>query len=217
LIDVENNDLKLRPGMTANATIISAEQDNVLTVPNAAFRFKPTDGAVASSSPSGSASGRHHGGAGKGDGSGGGGGNGSGSETPATAGSGTGGGGGGGGHHGNGDGGIRADGGTAAKISAAAGDAGVEFSTKAVLAAATRKTIYVDVDNVEKPVSVVVGLTDGSFTEIIHGDLKEGDLVITDTSDTGTTAPTQAAPTGQSPLTGGGRGGPGGGGGHGGH
>ncbi len=216
LIDVDNNDLKLRPGMTANATIISAEQDNVLTVPNAAFRFHPPDGAVSSASASASGSERRRGGAGRGDGSGGGGGNGSGNGAPTT-GSENGAGGGGSGHHG--DGGIRPDGGTAARIAAAAGDAGVEFSTKAVLAAASRRTIYVVVDNVAKPVSVVVGLTDGSFTEIIHGDLKEGDLVATDIAETGTSASTQAPPTGQSPLTGGGRGGglPGGGRGGGGH
>lgn len=42
VIDVSNPDLKLRPGMTANITIPVARRDNVLTVPNAALRFKPT-------------------------------------------------------------------------------------------------------------------------------------------------------------------------------
>ena len=206
LIDVSNDDLKLRPGMTANATIISAEQDNVLTVPNAAFRFRPPAGTESSASPATSGSGGHrHGG--RGDGSGGGNG------TPGAAASdssGGAGGGSGGGYHAW-DGGIRPDGGIARSISEAAGNAGVEFSTKAVLAAATRKTIYVVVDNVAKPVTVIVGLSDGTYTEIIRGDVKEGDLVATDMADTNA-APTQAAPTGQSPLTGGGRG-PGGGGG----
>ena len=41
VIDVANPDLKLRPGMTANITFISAEKDNVLRVPNAAMRFRP--------------------------------------------------------------------------------------------------------------------------------------------------------------------------------
>jgi HlyD family secretion protein len=41
VIDVENPDLKLRPGMTANVTFVSAERDNVLRVPNAALRFRP--------------------------------------------------------------------------------------------------------------------------------------------------------------------------------
>jgi HlyD family secretion protein len=41
VIDVTNTDLKLRPGMTANITVPVARRDNVLTVPNAALRFKP--------------------------------------------------------------------------------------------------------------------------------------------------------------------------------
>lgn len=41
VIDVTNADLKLRPGMTANITVPVARRDNVLTVPNAALRFKP--------------------------------------------------------------------------------------------------------------------------------------------------------------------------------
>ncbi len=41
VIEVSNPQLKLRPGMTANITIPVARRDNVLTVPNAALRFKP--------------------------------------------------------------------------------------------------------------------------------------------------------------------------------
>ncbi|HWP41715.1 MAG TPA: efflux RND transporter periplasmic adaptor subunit, partial [Blastocatellia bacterium] len=41
VIDVSNPELKLRPGMTANITIPVARRDNVLTVPNAALRFRP--------------------------------------------------------------------------------------------------------------------------------------------------------------------------------
>ncbi len=39
--DVENPSLVLRPGMTANVTIIVDDVQNVLKVPNAALRFKP--------------------------------------------------------------------------------------------------------------------------------------------------------------------------------
>jgi HlyD family secretion protein len=42
VIEVANPELKLRPGMTANITIPVARSENVLTVPNAALRFKPT-------------------------------------------------------------------------------------------------------------------------------------------------------------------------------
>ena len=41
VIDVPNPDLKLRPGMTANITIPVARVENVMTVPNAALRFRP--------------------------------------------------------------------------------------------------------------------------------------------------------------------------------
>ncbi|MBM4396310.1 MAG: efflux RND transporter periplasmic adaptor subunit [Deltaproteobacteria bacterium] len=41
VIDVENPDLKLRPGMTANVTIRHADREGVLKVPNAALRFRP--------------------------------------------------------------------------------------------------------------------------------------------------------------------------------
>lgn len=42
VIEVENPDLKLRPGMTATATIHSADAKGAKRLPNAALRFKPT-------------------------------------------------------------------------------------------------------------------------------------------------------------------------------
>jgi HlyD family secretion protein len=42
IVGVENPQLKLKPGMTANLTMVVDEHDNVLTVPNAALRFTPT-------------------------------------------------------------------------------------------------------------------------------------------------------------------------------
>jgi HlyD family secretion protein len=42
VVEVENPDLKLRPGMTATVTIKSAEAKDVTRVPNAALRFKPS-------------------------------------------------------------------------------------------------------------------------------------------------------------------------------
>lgn len=41
VIEVSNSDLKLRPGMTTNITFSVEQRDDVLTVPNAALRFKP--------------------------------------------------------------------------------------------------------------------------------------------------------------------------------
>jgi len=43
IITVENPELKLRPGMTANVTILIAQRDNVLRAPNAALRFRPAE------------------------------------------------------------------------------------------------------------------------------------------------------------------------------
>lgn len=42
ILRVDNDDLALRPGMTATATITVAERDEVLLVPNAALRYRPS-------------------------------------------------------------------------------------------------------------------------------------------------------------------------------
>jgi HlyD family secretion protein len=47
VIGVENKDLKLKPGMTANVSIIIAHKDNVLQLKNAALRYRPSDAATA--------------------------------------------------------------------------------------------------------------------------------------------------------------------------
>lgn len=41
VIDVDNRDLRLRPGMTANVTIVYAERREALAISNAALRFRP--------------------------------------------------------------------------------------------------------------------------------------------------------------------------------
>jgi HlyD family secretion protein len=41
IIDVENRELRLKPGMTANVSIIVAQRQNALRLPNAALRFRP--------------------------------------------------------------------------------------------------------------------------------------------------------------------------------
>jgi HlyD family secretion protein len=46
VVDVNNADLKLRPGMTANASILIADHKNVLRIPNSALRFRPPPGAA---------------------------------------------------------------------------------------------------------------------------------------------------------------------------
>jgi HlyD family secretion protein len=58
VIGVSNPDLKLKPGMTANVSIVIAHKDNVIQLKNAALRYRPPDAATAerpkpTSSPSG--------------------------------------------------------------------------------------------------------------------------------------------------------------------
>jgi len=48
MISMSNPDLKLRPGMTANVTIVTAQRDNVLRVPAVALRFRPADASAPS-------------------------------------------------------------------------------------------------------------------------------------------------------------------------
>jgi HlyD family secretion protein len=49
VIDVSNPDLKLKPGMTATVSVVTDRRRDVLTVPNAALRFRPDNaGPVAS-------------------------------------------------------------------------------------------------------------------------------------------------------------------------
>src|SRR3989440_3048534 len=46
VIGVSNPDLKLKPGMTANVSIMIAHRDDVLQIKNAALRYRPVDGAA---------------------------------------------------------------------------------------------------------------------------------------------------------------------------
>jgi len=46
MIDVRNEDMKLKPGMTANVSITTAKRGQVIRVPNGALRFRPPPGAI---------------------------------------------------------------------------------------------------------------------------------------------------------------------------
>lgn len=43
VIEVDNHDLKLKPGMTANVAIETAKKDGILMIPSAALRYRPSD------------------------------------------------------------------------------------------------------------------------------------------------------------------------------
>ena len=56
VVGVDNSDLRLKPGMTANVSIVVARKDQAIKVPNAALRFKPPQ--AVSVAPVGTAGGR---------------------------------------------------------------------------------------------------------------------------------------------------------------
>jgi HlyD family secretion protein len=54
VIGVSNPDLKLKPGMTANVSIIVAHKDDVLQIKNAALRYRPAEASAAEAGSSSS-------------------------------------------------------------------------------------------------------------------------------------------------------------------
>jgi HlyD family secretion protein len=62
VIGVSNADLKLKPGMTANVSIIIAHKDDVLKISNAALRYRPANAPT----PERPVSGQNRGGGGSG-------------------------------------------------------------------------------------------------------------------------------------------------------
>lgn len=165
VIGVNNSDLKLFPGMTANVSIIIAERDNVLKVPNAALRFRPPEALAAESRTNELALKAMS----QGQGSGGGGPRGGGVREAGGAG-------------GGGAGGERRGPGARGDASDAAGGERRKPRTEHQLT----RTVYV-LSRVEgknpsamkpTPVTVKIGISDGISTEIIEG-LDEGAQLVT--------------------------------------
>jgi HlyD family secretion protein len=124
VIDVDNTDLRLRPGMTANVTVVYADRPGALAVPNAALRFHmegEQKGARGSSSA-------HRG-------------------------------------HGKGGGDDAPDG----------------------------QTIWLMRGGAPQAVTVHLGLTDGTVTEVVDGDAREGDAVVLEAVEPGSAAPSGAS------------------------
>ncbi len=46
VIGVTNADYKLKPGMTANVSIVIASREDSLTIPNSVLRFRPPDAPI---------------------------------------------------------------------------------------------------------------------------------------------------------------------------
>ncbi len=138
VVDVANQDLALRPGMTANVSFVYAERANVLRVPAAALRFRPPAELLATERRG----------------------------TNATEASG----------RGSGQGGQSGQGGAGRRGDATAPAGGGTPREP------DRRTVWVLRDGVATPVRIRTGVTDGSTTEVVEGDLREGDLAITDAS-----------------------------------
>jgi HlyD family secretion protein len=114
---VDNKDLKLKPGMTANVSVMIAHREGVLKIPNAALRFRPAFAKTES---------------GKGD-------------PPQKAGE---------------------------KVKSSEGDQG-----------RPGRIWILSKEGKPTPVSIVLGITDGTFSEVMSGDLREGgDVIVEETS-----------------------------------
>jgi HlyD family secretion protein len=150
VIDVDNPDLKLKPGMTATVSVVTDRRRDVVAVPNAALRFRP-DGAPAGGFKAGVGAQSSGGSAAGGQSAGGG-------ATRRERGDGA-------GQGGEGQGSWRRKG------EAADGDDGGAPPV-------AKRTLYVLVNNQPQPREVTTGITDGRVTEITGGDLKEGETVI---------------------------------------
>lgn len=150
VVEVNNRDLKLKPGMTATVSIVIAQKEEVVRIPNGALRFRPPEVAVAkavapptnaplptpsSNAPSATASAR------------------GGREGRSRSG-------------GSGFGGTRG------------GGAGrTERAGPKTVYLAEKKIVNGESVIEPKPVEIRTGITDGITTEVLSG-LKEGDEVI---------------------------------------
>jgi HlyD family secretion protein len=187
MIDVPNEDLKLKPGMTANVTVQIASSQDVLRVPNGSLRFSPAPelfAALGQEVPAAVAT----------------------ASAPRTTPGAT----------GTAGGAANARFTQMTPEQRAQFRAQREAQgggTAGGRAAGGFGRVWVIRDGKLQPLRVRTGVTDGAMTAIVDGDLKEGDQVVTGMSEPGA-APTQ---TNTSPLIpfgrrGGGAGGAGGGG-----
>ena len=132
VITVDNTDLKLMPGMTANVSIVVASREGVIKVPNTALRFKPTEkDGVAPRAPSAEKA----------------------AVRPPGPASGVG-------------GGAEASGGKAGGRPTGARSYGV----------------WILQNKKPQRIPVTIGISDGTFSEVTTGDLREGQEVIVESS-----------------------------------
>jgi HlyD family secretion protein len=153
VIDVDNPDQKLKPGMTANLTITIDERNNVLKVPNSALRFTPqrTDsGTGAGAQGQGQGQGRRR----------------------------------------------QQQGDNNAQQGGNGGQSNFAPASAPVLPGQVRVVWVLGQDGKPQRRRITVGLSDGAATEVVDGDLKEGDMVITGQQVSSTNRTTNSTPPG---------------------
>jgi HlyD family secretion protein len=154
VVSVKNKDMKLKPGMTANVSIIIAERKDTIKVPNAALRFRPPEVSAKDVKTNGTVAATNGPGAGA-------------SNGPAIA---------------AGGGGPDGQGGGHRNRSGGGGPGGPGGPGRVHPEHQPIRTVYILADKEDPtkltPVQVKVGISDGVFTEVIDG-LKEGDQVVT--------------------------------------
>src|SRR4030095_10029810 len=132
VLDVDNPEQKLKPGMTANLTITIDERNNILKVPNAALRFRPQSANGQNGANSGDTNVAQRQGRAQ----------------------------------------RNADG------NSGQAENRLTPSTAPVIAGQNRLVWVLGQDGAPQPRRITVGLSDGSSTEIVSGNLQEGDVVI---------------------------------------
>jgi HlyD family secretion protein len=135
VLDVDNPEQKLKPGMTANLTITIDERNNVLKVPNAALRFRPQTANPQNRSNNGDNNGAQR-------------------QSRAQR---------------------NADGGQGGQDRQ---ENRLTPSSSPVVAGQNRLVWVLGQDGKPQARRVSVGLSDGSATEIVSGNLQEGDVII---------------------------------------
>jgi HlyD family secretion protein len=163
VIDVSNPEQKLKPGMTANLTITIDERNNVLKVPNSALRFAPTDASAQRISRSGDSAGNSGGQRRQGgqpqqtdDASR----SANPSQTSQT------------GQSGGQQAGTQ-------QAGQQGGQRNFAPPTAPVLEGQTRLVWVLGQDGTLQSRRIKVGLTDGASTEVVEGNLQEGEMVVT--------------------------------------
>jgi HlyD family secretion protein len=133
VLDVENKDELLKPGMTAQVRLVVANRSNVLRIPTAALRFRLSDEEVERENKKKKAAGKD-------------------ASASASA--------------------------SAVAIAAPEPEDDVAFRSKGETTRSF-KVFTLDEKNEPKPVDIKIGLSNFRYTEVLSGELKKGDRIVT--------------------------------------